>query len=158
MAESFTIFVDPAFDYSTRQEIGHNVIRYIQERTKEGRGIGNRPFSGPDGNNKYSDHYTSSLEFKLAGKTGERTVNLTLTGDMLDSIEILDSSVPGRIEIGFEEGFEDDKARWMREKGYDFLGITDSELAPIVSEFESESGKSFGDVLRELLEQDEDGA
>lgn len=156
MAETYTAFISPNFDFSTRQEIGREIIRYIQDRTKDGLGIGNVPFSGPDGDNKYSKNYTRHIDFKTGGKSGERTVNLTLTGDMLDSIEIIDASIPGRVEIGFEDGFENDKAKWMREKGYDFLGLTDAELSSIVGQFEEESGETFGNILRRFIEE-EDG-
>jgi hypothetical protein len=156
MAETYTAFIDPNFDFSTRQDIGNEIIRYIQERSKNGRGIGNRSFSGPDGDNKYSDNYTRTSDFRN-NKSGS-IVDLTLTGDMLDAIQILDASIPGRIVVGYEDGFENDKARWMKEKGYEFLGLTDRELSDITSNYDSGAGASFSDVLRSFLGPDDGSA
>ena len=155
MAETYTAFFNPSIDFSTREDIGLEIIRYIQDRSKNGRGIGNRPFSGPNGNNKYSDNYRRSAPFSNAGKTGETVVNLTLTGDTLDSIEILDASIAGRIVIGYNEGFENDKARYMKEKGYEFLGLTAPELNSIVSRFDNNQGETSGSILRRFLGDDE---
>jgi hypothetical protein len=130
MATSFVVFVDPAFDFQTRQQIGRDIIVYIKDRTAQGLGIGRQVLG------KYSQNYKDTREFQIA-KSGESKVNLTLTGDMLNSIEILDASIAGRIEIGIDGGFEADKAEWVQEKGYNFLGVTEAELSDIVSEYQA---------------------
>jgi hypothetical protein len=132
MAQSFIAFVDPAYDFNTRLQIGKDIVRYIQDRTTEGLGIGRRPFG------KYSNAYQETREFEIA-KQGETKVNLTLSGDMLSSVSVLDASIPGRIEIGIDGGFEEDKARFMKEKGYEFLGLSSDELDSIVSEYETQT-------------------
>lgn len=51
----------------------------------------------------YSAAYKNSLNFKLAGKTSK--VNLTLSGEMLDSLEILQAK-RGKIVIGYQKDSE----------------------------------------------------
>ena len=153
-ANTYTAFIDPAFDAQQRQQIGRAIVAHIKERTRRGEGIGGRSFTGPDGNNRYSESYVSSAEFNAAGKSRSGNVNLTLTGDMLDSLEVIDVTLAGRIVIGFEDvgadGGENDKSVWMREKGYNFLGLSDEELNNIVSQFDSPSGAQS--VTTELSE------
>lgn len=48
----------------------------------------------------YSAAYKNSLNFKLAGKTSK--VNLTLSGEMLDSLEILEAR-RGKVVIGYQK-------------------------------------------------------
>lgn len=148
MAETYTAFVDPNYTVSERREIARSIINYIVDRTKDGRGIGNKDFK-----KKYSNAYIKTSDFKIADKS-PTDVNLTLSGDMLSSIEILDVSVVGRIVIGFEIDTEDDKARFVREKGYEFLGLSDSELQDILTEFgEPETETRPSDISENLVEE-----
>lgn len=150
MAETYTAPVNPNLGVEDRRAIARAIIDHIQERSQKGRGIGGRPFSGPDGDNKYAKSYKESREFETAGKSGS-VVNLTLTGDMLSSIEILDVSTVGQVTVGFEEGEEDDKARFMRLKGYAFLGLTSEELSRITSRFQPESAQAQVSNLSESI-------
>lgn len=132
MANTYTAFVDPSYSFEDRMRIGRLIIDYIKSRTKAGRGVGNVRFLGPDGDGKYSDAYAQTVEFKIAGKTKGR-VNLTLSGDMLDSLKVVDAGLAGRVVIGLSGEDADQKATWMREKGYHFLGLSDDELNGILS-------------------------
>ena len=149
MAETYTAPVNPSFGIDQRRAIARAIIDHIQERSTKGKGIGGRAFSGPDGDNKYAKSYKDSREFETAGKSGS-VVNLTLTGDMLASIEVLDVSTVAQVTVGFEEGEEDDKARFMRLKGYRFLGLSSEELATITSRFEN-SAQAQADNLSESI-------
>jgi hypothetical protein len=146
MGNSFVVFIDPNYDTSTRRQIGEAIVSYVVDRTQSGKGIDGESFG------KYADTYKSTDEFKIA-KSGESKVNLTLTGEMLSTLRVLDIGTPGRIEIGYNDGEESDKSVWMKEKGYDFMGVSDRELESILADFEP--NVSFGDVIRELLEVDE---
>ena len=128
-------FISPNFDFDTRRAIGQSLIDYIRRRAKAGRGANNQPMGGPDGDNRYSPNYTKTPEFKAAGKSKGR-VNMTLTGDLLDDLVILDASVAGRIEIGPEQTENKNKATWLREKGYDFLTLTQDEVNTVVRRFD----------------------
>ena len=145
MGNSFTMFVDPAFNFDGRQDIGNAAFDYIRTRSKNGLGVGGKPFG------KYSKAYKKQRDFINAGKTGETRVNLTLTGDMLDSMEVLDASIAGRIVIGYPDGDESDKSVFMEEKGYAFLGLDSDEISSILSDF-SEPSASLGQIVRSLLD------
>ena len=149
MANSFTVFVNTGFTFQERREIGEEIIRFIKARTRAGRGIGGDTFQGPDGDNKYSQNYKNTAEFKLA-KRGQSTVNLTLTGEMLNTLEVLDISLAGRIEIGYPDGDEADKSVFMREKGYDFLGLSDQERDVILRRFRDPTA-TLSTLLRRIV-------
>jgi hypothetical protein len=125
---TFTAFVDPRYNASERQQIGTEIINYIVRRTKAGEGINKNPFKS-----KYSNNYVKTAEFHIAGKVKDK-VNLTLSGDMLDSLVVLETST-GRIKIGFDTSFENDKSVWVERKGFRFLGLSDKELNDIVNRF-----------------------
>jgi hypothetical protein len=74
---------------------------------------------------------------------------------MLSTLSVIDISIPGRIEIGYRDGFESQKSVWMQEKGYDFMGVTDSELNSILSNFEA-SSISAADIIRNFIEVDDE--
>lgn len=131
---TYTAFVHPRYSFSERQDIGREIINFIVNRTKSGRGIGGRPFVNSRGQKKYSQNYIDDRDFAIAGKS-PRSINLTLSGDMLDSIEILNAGTPGQIVIGFTSEEENDKSVFLREKGYDFLGLSSSELKSIVDKY-----------------------
>lgn len=134
MAESFTVFIDVNYDASERRAIGEAIIDYVVNRTKRGRGIDGEAFTNREGKKSYSKAYQGHRDFDIGGKSSS-PINLTLTGDMLASIEILDSSLAGRVVIGIPDGENADKARYMREKGYDFLGISENEKANILAKY-----------------------
>lgn len=72
--------------------IAEDIVNFIVERTKSGKGMDGDRFPG------YSPDYKKSLEFKIAGKTNK--VDLTLSGEMLDSIEIIEAK-NGKIKFGY---------------------------------------------------------
>ncbi len=127
----YTAVVNPRYTEAERRQIGFAIIEFIQERTAKGRGIGGSAFRNSSGGTGYKKSYTETREFKIAGKSKGR-INLDLSGDMLDSIEIVDTSITGRVVIGFNNEDENDKSVFMREKGYDFLGLTNNELRSIL--------------------------
>lgn len=134
MAESFTVFVDARFTAEERRVIGRAIVDYVVNRTERGRGINNVPFRNSKGSRSYSKAYQEHRDFDIASKR-RAPINLTLTGDMLVSLEVLDTSLAGRIVIGIEDGENADKAKWMREKGYNFMGISQKEQNTILARF-----------------------
>lgn len=134
MAETFSVFVDTRFDASERRAIGNSIVDYIVNRTKKGKGVGNIPFTNKSGSRSYTKAYQEHRDFTTGGKNN-RPINLTLTGDMLDSIEVLDISLTGRIIVGIKDGENADKAKWMREKGYNFLGLSEEEKSIVLAKF-----------------------
>lgn len=117
-------------------ELADLVIEHIVDRTQRGLDKDGRKFPG------YSPEYVKSLDFKIAGKS-KGDVNLTLSGDMLAAIDILQDK-PGLIRIGFEKG-SDENARAdgnirgtygsdtpSRKKARDFLGLPDKVLEKLI--------------------------
>lgn len=98
--QKFILKVPDYYGPSERKAIGVDVVTKIRERTEE-RGVdkSGRTFA------KYSDGYKKSLDFKIAGKSSK--VDLTLSGDMLGALKVLDTSSNGTIVIGFERGSEE---------------------------------------------------
>lgn len=145
------IKIPKGFAPKVRREIGEEIVELIRQRTESGMGVVKigegkwRHKQFPP----YSKAYVESLEFKIAGKSKNR-VNLTLSGDMLASLDVLDHS-DGEILIGFERGSqENDRAEGNIKGSYggkpnprkarNFLGITPGELAEILEKYESRRG------------------
>ena len=133
--ESIVILIDSRYNLSERKRIGNRMVGYILDRTKKGRGVGNTSFVSAEGINKYTEGYQKTQEYKFFGKKSS-PINLKLTGGMLANLKLLDFKIPGRIIIGFTGGGNNNnKASWMREKGYNFLGLSNDERDKILAEF-----------------------
>ena len=137
--QKFTINVDDRYSDSELQAIGQDVIDHIVERTRSRNLDKNNETLG-----RYSDSYADSLEFQIAGKS-KGSVDLTLTGEMLDSLQILRTR-RGVIEIGYPAGSSlNDKVEGNRLGSYgkspnrakarDFLGIHESNLNSILADY-----------------------
>jgi phage gpG-like protein len=85
-----------------KEAIGQAIIEKIIKRTTENVGIDGNKFE------KYDDKYAESLAFKAAGKR-KGNVNLKLTGDMLDLMDIIDVS-KNTITIGWDDELQNNKA------------------------------------------------
>jgi len=134
-------------DETDRLKVGRLVIDRILERTSKN--------ISSDGNRfpNYSDAYAKSLEFKIAGKS-KNDPNLRLTGDMLDSLKIIETG-KGFVTIGYDEGTpENDKATWAERTdngpARKFLGVQDTELEQIIAEVNLERPTT----LRGLADQE----
>lgn len=134
----YTAVIDPRYTRAERNVIAFAIIEFIQKRTAKGQGIGGKAFRNSAGQTKYTDSYTETREYKIAGKSQGR-INLELSGDMLDSIEVLDINIAGRVVIGYNNDDENDKSVFMREKGYDFLGLSNQELNNVLAQVGSPS-------------------
>lgn len=131
-----------SLDYSssTKQAVGQAVIDRIVERTQEKRidKFGKR-MAG------YSKSYANSLAGQVGGKSPGQSANLTLSGDMLGSLTIIDQTAK-TITIGFDDSTENAKAYGhisgmeghptiKKGKVRDFLGLPQTELNAIANEF-----------------------
>lgn len=127
--------VDFSRDPDLKQEIGQAIIDKIIERTENGKAIG-----GKKDLKSYSKEYVESDEFKDFGKS-KSEINMTLTGRMLDDIDIISES-RNTIKVGFEERKEILKA-FNHNTGdtvpkRKFFGITKGELDDIKKEFKDD--------------------
>jgi hypothetical protein len=139
-----------------RKKIGMVIIEHIINRTAAGLDKKNREFPN------YSQLYADKKG------VGVSDVDLILTGEMLDSLEIV-SSKDGEIVIGYGDpsdelaGKVEGNRRGSyggdpdRKKARDFLGIDPDELDLLVSSYQAdenlsgEAGFNVEDVLNELL-------
>lgn len=136
------------YDEVEREAIALEVIDKIIKRTKQGLDKNGKEFSGKAG--QYTKGYKNSKNYEIAGKSSK--VNLTLSGDMLDAIEILKNST--KVVIGYEKGSsENAKADGNirgtygqpspnPSKARDFLGISEKELNQILKKYPKGTDKS----------------
>lgn len=120
-----------SLDETDRLKVGRLIIDRILERTAKNTSVDGTRFPN------YSDTYAKSLDFKIAGKS-KNDPNLTLTGDMLESLKILEQGA-GFVTIGYEEGTpENDKAVWAERSdngpARKFMGVQDTELEQILAQ------------------------
>ncbi len=125
--------VDFSGERTLKEALGQAIIDKIQERTEAGDGI-RGALKSP-----YSKLYSQSLEFKAAGKKRGK-VNMTLTGDMLASVD-LEMGEDGKFKIVIPEdqvpkafnhltGDTVPKRNWF--------GVTKKELKEILGDFSSD--------------------
>lgn len=150
--------LDVSANSRLKEVIGQAIIDKIQERTQSNKSRTGSSFK------RYSKSYKSSLDFKAAGKSS--TVNLTLTGDMLNLMDITDDT-GNTITIGWDESDEAAKAHGhitgnRRGPGVkrDFFGLPAGELDKIVNEFKSEikevktsRGEKRAQAIEELIDR-----
>ena len=154
--QKFKVTISKDYNPSERVALGVEIIEAIIERSQKGRDKDGKKFP------KYSKSYESSFDFKLAGKKKGQTPNLTLSGEMLNALEVL-SHRSGEITIGIpkDDEFNNAKAEGNIKGTYggkptgkvrDFMGIKDSDLDKITNRFPTEAGRSSNnDLLKTLL-------
>lgn len=130
-----------------KQAIGQKIIDRIVTRTESGRGIAFND-SGKATNLKlrspYSKEYADSTEFKAAGKS-RGDVNMTLTGDMLGLLDIIDVT-DDTITIGWDDdeqiqkvhGHQTGKSGKVPKMKRPFFGVSKTELLKIKADMNSD--------------------
>jgi hypothetical protein len=142
--QRFTVDIPKGLSAPDREALGEEIIDFIRDRTKDGKAWNNRDLPG------YSDSYVKSLNFKIAGKS-KGDVNLTLSGDMLGALTLLDTR-NGKLTIGFEKGSQENaiadgniRGTYGHSKSIgpkrDFLGITKGDLSRILDKFTPEDAQ-----------------
>lgn len=129
------ILLPAEYDAEDAQTVAEEILNFIVERTKKGYGSDGDKFPG------YSKAYMGSDAFKLGGKSSK--VDLTLSGEMLDSLEVLQAK-RGKIVIGFAKdsdmnGRADGNCRGSYgtskddpSKARNFMELSGKELAKIL--------------------------
>jgi len=130
------ILLPKDYDDEDAQTVAEEILSFIIERTKKGKGSDGVKFPG------YSPSYKASDAFKLGGKSSS-PVNLTLSGEMLDSLEVLEAK-RGKIVFGYTEdsdmnGRADGNCRGSYgtskddpSKARNFMELSGKELARII--------------------------
>jgi hypothetical protein len=133
-----------------KEAIGEAFIQKIIERTESGEGVDGKKFT------EYSNEYADSLAFKAFGKKKNK-VNLTQTGSMLGTLDIVESK-GNKIKIGWDDDTENAKA-YNHNTGDTitkraFFGITDDDIKAVSKEFKPNLLKESNDeVLTKKLDQ-----
>lgn len=133
--QKITLSIPKGLGDDERAALADDIIESIRRRAEKGIDKNGDRFP------KYSKSYVDSLDFKIAGKSASR-VDLTLSGDMLAALTLLDSR-PGKLTIGFEKGSEengraDGNIRGSYggspnpSKARDFLGLPPAELSRLL--------------------------
>lgn len=153
------------FDTEDSQELADEILSYILDRTKKGEGMDGKKFAG------YSNSYANSFDFKVAGKSKNK-VNLTLSSEMLDSLEVLSASSK-KIVIGFEKGNEEINGRAegnilgtygqsspIAGKARNFLELSSKEVANIIQKLDlvpkdirREINQVSGDLANQIVKK-----
>ena len=123
-----------------KQAIGQAFIDRIVERTKSGKRVDGKKLKSP-----YSKMYADSLDFKAAGKSRGK-VNMTLTGDMLRSIDVLEVGA-NTLKIGVDDPDEAAKA-YNHQVGdtvpaRPFFGVTNKLVDEVKKEFRDDLRQAF---------------
>lgn len=152
---SQTIELDEAFgidfkgNRELREYIGQLIIDRIRTRTEAGIGMK----ISDSGKGKvfdltsvpYSKKYVESAEFKNFGKS-KNDVNMTLTGDMLGLMDVVDQS-GNTITIGWDDDTQQAKAanhiKGVTVPARPFFGISNEELKSIVKEVKPDLEKAL---------------
>lgn len=139
MAEqAFKAKLPSGLSRTEKLDIADRVIEFILRRTEGGKDKDGKNFP------KYSKEYVKSLDFRVAGKS-RGSVNLTLSGDMLAAIELLNPEVSRNVlRIGIPASDTENSAKAEGNikgsyggspnprKARDFLGIKKSDLDKII--------------------------
>lgn len=137
---------------SEREAIAQEIIDFMIERSQSGLDKDGNPFP------KYTKQYAKEKGVSIGD------VDLTLSSEMLNNIELL-SSYPGKIIVGFERGSNENakadgniRGTYGRDsedpsKARDFLGISDSDLETILSKYTNDE-QSIASTLEYLIAQD----
>jgi hypothetical protein len=159
--QKIDITIPDGYTDDERAAIASEIIDKIVERTQKGIDKNGKGFA------PYSKEYINSLNFKIGGKSKGK-VNLTLSGDMLAALALLDTSKK-KITIGYEKGtLENDiadgnirgtygKSRAKSSQARDFLGLSDKELGDILKKFPLNNEEKRRALTEEILAAKEAG-
>lgn len=128
----FEVEISKEYSPSEREAIAQEIIDAIVTRTENGLDKNNERFA------KYSKAYIK--------EKGQSNVDLTFSGDMLASIELLQNS-NGKLRIGYSRDYDglgklegNILSTYGQSKPVtkprDFLGITDSDLRSILNNYQ----------------------
>jgi hypothetical protein len=140
--------IGTGFTPAQRRRIAEDLIEVMISRSEDGVGVYGDPNNPKSLKRRsfpgYSDTYINSLDFKIAGKS-PGNVNLTLSGDMLVAIDLLEDR-GNKLVIGFEAGSEENARADGNIRGAyggapnprkarPFLGVTADELDSVLKKY-----------------------
>lgn len=129
-----------------KQQIGQALIDRIIERTESNLDVNGKNLK------PYSKEYIESDDFKAFDKS-ENDVNMTLTGNMLGTLDIVDTS-GSKIKLGWDDATENAKAYNHNVgdtvKKRPFFGVTKADIDVVKKEFIDEVSAQRSRLQSEL--------
>lgn len=133
------VTIPKGYSYDERLAIAADIVKFIRNRTKSGKDVDGDSFKPA-----YSKAYKASLDFKIAGKSGN-TPNLKLSGDMLSALRLIDHKT-GKLVVGYKPSDpEAGRAEGNNRGTYgdlsrkpiprEFIGISKDDLKPILEKY-----------------------
>ena len=156
----FAVDIPEGLTRTQKEAIAQEIIDYIRNRTEDGENAEGRKFP------KYSKAYVKSLDFRNA-KGGDTKVNLTLSGDMLTAMRLVQSKKDelvigyktndpeaGRVEGNVIGSYgRDPNPKVAR----DFLGFKSEkerrELDKIIAKYVDEQGQTSAEQSSKAVER-----
>lgn len=149
----FDVLIPKKLDKRDRELIAQDIIDFVVNRTLESKDKNNQTFA-----KGYSLAYSKSLQGQIAGKKKGDSPNLKLTGEMLNSLELVENN-KGKLTIGYGAGASAEllgrvegnvrgtygKKTPNKNLARDFLGITDQDKNRIIKDY-IERKKSESDL------------
>lgn len=111
------------------EELGEDVVAMVKKRTRLGYGCsedGDKERLEPLSPSYVKTRKNRKKTGHLSEATSPAKSNLTLTGEMLDSLES-SANNEGELFIELSDDFSRRKAEWVTEKGRPFMGLTKQE-------------------------------
>jgi len=146
--QKVAIEIPKRFGPTERMAIAQEVISFIIDRSRSGKDINGKSFA------KYTKDYAS--------KKGQSNVDLTLSAEMLDAMELLNHK-SGALVIGYDKGNKElngkvegnqlgtyGKAKPIPGKARPFLGINEKDLKRILNKYPKSRDLSIEKAQEEL--------
>lgn len=144
--QAITKAVEETMSQKLLQDIGDDFVEQIKIRTRLGNGL-DKNEGEPSKLKPLSKDYVKYRKSKndLSEFTKPSKSNLTLTGEMLDSLEA--KVTEDKITISFSNQFSKYKARWNEESGRSFLAISRVQIERLKNSLE----KKITELLKKYL-------
>lgn len=151
------ITLPASYSNDVKEAIAVEIISAIRKRTLKNKDVNGDTFPA------YSKEYVKSVDFKAAGKS-KGDINLTLSGDMLASIELLETK-KNKVRIGFEDGTKENakadgnirgtygKPKPNKAKSRPFLGLSDEDLAKILKKYPKDTADDRAEAVLKANEK-----
>jgi len=155
----FTVKLPAGYSTEEKVAISQEIIDYVRKRTQSGKAADGSSFP------KYTKAYEGSLDFRNVKSKGA-PVNLTLSGDMLAALGLVDVS-KNKLTLGYDPS--DPEAPRVegnvigsyggspkKSRARDFLGLNEKELARILQKYPLDNEEKRALRAKKILDTEEE--